>query len=105
MKSIHDVLVNINPTTVTEDDVPVRSVLEETPHRALAFLEALSTQPAIRATLAGAGYIQADHAEGWNLFFVVTGYGADLQGVTAATAATQAIDQIDTWEASGFARA
>lgn len=87
----------------TFDTTPVRSVLEETPARALVFLRALGTNPSLNASLASVGYTKADHVEGWTLFLRANGHDELVK--PNVSPATQAVAEINAWEPVGFLRA
>ncbi len=55
-------------------DTPSRQVLDLLPGRVITFLTALGTVVELRAILASAGYEDADHQEGWDLFHEATGF-------------------------------
>jgi hypothetical protein len=93
---------NVNTQSITS--LPSRQVLEDTPNRVLPFLSTLSTKPHIRALFAAAGYTQADHEEGWKLFFVVAGASEPPLPVFVNSAAT-ALAEIVAWHVPGFVRA
>jgi len=54
--------------------------------------------------MAGAGYGEAEQAEGWRLLLGATGYAAQKLDVDADTEARQAITEIDNWDESGYRR-
>lgn len=82
-----------------------RETLDQTPERALSFLRALGTNPAIRAIMSAHGYKQKDHQEGWHLVFKVTGYRSDGQTDPVNNIVAEAIRELDAWDEQGFRRA
>ncbi len=82
-----------------------RYTLEEAPSRALTFLRALSTLPVIRSAMEGAGYTEADHEEGWKLFFAMTGYGPEDRTPVVANKAAAVIAELQAWQSPWFQRA
>ena len=83
-----------------------RQVLDTVPLRALSFLRTASTRPAIRSALETVGYTDEDHAEGWTLFFRVSGYAAIMPPlVVTTTRADQVVGEIEAWQRTTFGRA
>jgi hypothetical protein len=83
---------------------PSDSTLAQLPARALTFLNAIATRPAIRALLFDAGFRRDDHEEGWRLLQAV---GALLPGaLTAPSRATArtANDELCAWVGANFRR-
>jgi hypothetical protein len=78
--------------------------LESTPERTLPFLRAIAINQLIRYAMSGAGYTDADQAEGWQLLLAATGYASQKQSSNADSAARQAITELDDWDESGFRR-
>jgi hypothetical protein len=78
--------------------------LESAPERTLPFLRAIATNQQIRFAMAGAGYGDAEQAEGWQLLLGATGYAAQKLGLDADAAARQAITELDNWDESGYRR-
>jgi hypothetical protein len=86
-------------------NVPSRSTLQRLPGRVLLFLQAIGTQPALRATMAKGGYGPGDHAEGARLLGAVCAYGtSSAAGQDADAQARQAAQQIRDWVSAHFAR-
>jgi hypothetical protein len=81
-----------------------RQALEDAADRALVFLRAVSTQPLIRTALEGAGYTAKDHAEGWGMFFGLSGY-TPTAAAPAANEAEDAVAELEAWERPWFQRA
>jgi hypothetical protein len=78
--------------------------LETTPERALPFLRAIATNQSIRYALLGAGYSDAEQAEGWKLLLAATGYAQQKPSPDADAAARRAITELDEWDETGFRR-
>jgi hypothetical protein len=78
--------------------------LEGTKERALPFLRAIATNQTIRYALLGAGYSDAEQAEGWKLLLAATGYSQPKATADADAAARQAITELDDWDEAGFRR-
>ena len=78
--------------------------LESAPERTLPFLRAIATNQQIRFAMAGAGYGDAEQAEGWQLLLGATGYAAQKLSLDADAAARQAIIELDNWDESGYRR-
>jgi hypothetical protein len=78
--------------------------LESTPERTLPFLRAIAINQYIRYAMSGAGYTDADQAEGWQLLLAATGYTPQKLSPGADSAARQAITELDDWDESGFRR-
>lgn len=84
---------------------PGPQALEKTPQRAVTFLSAVGTQPAIRAALDRAGYTQRDHADGWALLFRISGAAPAAAATPEVNTVQQAVREIEDWQGPGFLRA
>ncbi len=80
--------------TIPPAKSPSRSTLEAVPDRASRLLRGIAHNGHIRAALAGEGYEEADHLEGWRLFHAVCGFSPNLPVVVDRTAAN-AISELD----------
>jgi hypothetical protein len=78
--------------------------LESTPERALPFLRAIATNQQIRYAMIGAGYSDAEQADGWQLLLAATGYSPEKSNVDADARARQALTELDNWDETGFRR-
>lgn len=90
-------------TTTTRSPVG-KQVLDETPGRALTFLRAIGTSREIRAAMIGAGYSDADHAEGWRLMHQVSGFDATPALPKEDKTVREAILALDAWDEDGLRR-
>src|SRR4051812_22102509 len=86
------------------NDTPTRTTLEAVPARALTLLGALSRHRELSALLQAAGYTVADQEEGWRLLHISSGYAPSTPVTMAATAASEAIVELDAWDEDGFRR-
>jgi alpha-L-fucosidase len=80
--------------------------LEATPERVVPFLRGIATNRNIRIALFGAGYSDAEQAEGWQLLHAASGYTGQKAAVdvTADMKARNAITELDNWDETGFRR-
>jgi hypothetical protein len=80
-----------------------KETLDTIPGRALAFLRAVGTTPAIRAALATKGYEDADHAEGWVLLHTASGFSSSAPlGVIVDVTVRDAIVELDALDEDLF---
>ena len=71
------------------------------------FLRAVSTVPAIAASMAQAGYTDAEHQEGWNGYLVLVGFKQLPGGAVLLVKNSQvvALANLDQWDEPNFERA
>ena len=90
--------------------VPVQTVsdstLDQTPARALTFLRG-AIRVEIARLLAGVGYGEADHSEGWTLLHAASGYSPSdattvLQGGATDEDVAAAVRFVDAFDEDGF---
>jgi hypothetical protein len=80
-----------------------KETLDTIPGRALMFLRAGGTTPAIRAALATKGYEDTDHAEGWSLLHAASGFSASQPlGVVVDVTVRDAIVELDSLDEDLF---
>lgn len=71
------------------------------------FFKTVSRNPVVRAALLARGLTDEELASGWKLYTDLHGFGAqgEARPATRDTAAAQAINEIDAWDAPTFAAA
>jgi len=84
------------------NNIPSRTLLEETPQRALTFLRGIGVNPELATIMQANGYSEKVHDEGWALMFKAAGYspGGSMFGNPTA----DAIRQLADWNGVGFHR-
>ena len=82
----------------------IQTQLQTLPERTLPLLRAIATNQQIRFAMAGAGYNDADQAEGWQFLLGATGYAGEQLSLSADDAARQAITELDNWDEPGYRR-
>jgi hypothetical protein len=98
-------VTNIDTNTTSTPAVAnvTQQTLDATPARAMKFLYAIGTVPAIRAALAARGYTQKEHERGWSLLHAASGYSQQADfGIQADPAVLAAVNAIDAWDEDGF---
>lgn len=89
----------------THAEIPSRRVLHDLPGRALTFLHAIGSWPALAAAMQKAGFGSQDHAEGWRLLSAVCAYGgAHSAGYDADIAVRRAYAELEAWVNAHFGR-
>ena len=79
-----------------------RETLEDTVPRALSFVRATGTVPAIRALMGTCGYTAAVHQEGWDLIHATSGYVPGEALPTVDVAVRDAIATLDAQDEDIF---
>ncbi|MBI5494905.1 MAG: hypothetical protein HY904_07735 [Deltaproteobacteria bacterium] len=79
-----------------------RSVLEETPGRALKFLSGVGKSRVVFGLLAQRGYSQEVHDRGWMLLHKASGYHPGDRPPAVNKPAQDAMQQLDAWDEPNF---
>lgn len=84
-------------TTKTQIEIPATDTLVDVPKRAFVFLNAIGTQPSIRAAMFANSYTDADHTEGWDLLRKAAGgeFSIEHLEIGPSAAAVKALDAAD----------
>jgi hypothetical protein len=83
-------------------NLPSRTLLEETPQRALTFLRGIGVNPELASIMEANGYSEKVHDEGWALMFKASGYSPG--GGMFGNPTSEAIRQLADWNGVGFHR-
>lgn len=71
------------------------------------FFKAVARNPVVRGALFSRGLTDEELAKGWKLYSELNGFGVEksAQSATSQTAAAQALNELDAWDAPNFSAA